>query len=153
MSITWPFVLRSTLNATHTTLTNSLYDRSRECERLREQTITLNARCLAVEGALERQNARYDTLLEKYHALKVTGATDPGTIAPRPQADALDKAMAAAMAGLPPELRRAAQLQLAQDRRAIEAGFLTEDDVLRKMRRGVSLEGVPAGGTLEDVVS
>lgn len=95
---------------------------------------------------LTAANARYDALLDKYHALKVSGATIPEPVTPleRKQPDALEQAVSDASRGKPPALVLQMRRQLAQDRKNIELGMDTETDVLARITHGVAaFGGVP----------
>lgn len=95
-------------------------------------------------NALDAERARYDALLDKYHALKFVGATIPEPVRPleRKDPDPLMQAINVLSAGKP-GLRTTMMQQLATDR----ANPLLDDaDILQRIQSGVSVyddEGVP----------
>lgn len=100
--------------------------------------------CESLRGAVERGSERYDALLDKYHALKVSGATIPEPVRPveRKEPDALVQTINVLSAGKP-GLRAMMMKQLAQDR----ANPLLDDaDILQRIQSGMPMyeEGIPA---------
>lgn len=89
---------------------------------------------------------RYDALLEKYHALKLAGASipEPPVQRERKSMDELDRRLIQASAGKSRPVQAAMHKQLAEDRKAIELGLLTEGDVMRRIEQGFTPDdGIP----------
>lgn len=89
----------------------------------------------------------YDALLNRYHALKLQGATLPEVVVPRErkEIDPLTQAVLDASRGKPPHIRNAMMKQLEQDRHAVELGHLEVSDVLRRIENGFASDdaGLP----------
>lgn len=92
-------------------------------------------------GELAAERERYDALLEKYHALKLAGASTPEpTVAhDRPTPDPLMQAITLRAAGNP-QLRATMLRQLAEDRRN---PLLSDMDIERRIQDGIAVDGVP----------
>ena len=101
--------------------------RAHEVELARYQAAAARAAEL-----LDALLVRYDTLLDKYHALRVVGATIPEPKAPTPtrQPDPLEPFITTAH----PTLRALALRQLRQDR----AAGMTDEEIMQRMREGVT---------------
>lgn len=87
----------------------------------------------------EGEARRFDQLMEKYHALKLVGASVPEPIVPRPvkEFDPLTQAVNETAKGKPPHLRAAMLKQLTLDKKAIELGTLDENEVIERILQGV----------------
>ena len=94
-------------------------------------------------GVIANDRARYDTLLEKFTALRLAGAAEPAPIivppAPRP-VDALEVLIGQESGG---DFRKRAFMikQLRKDR----ASGMSDDEIARRIINGQSVEdGIPA---------
>lgn len=111
------------------------------------------ARCREAEDAafqhlhlFQAEQRRFDALLEKYHALKLQGATIPEPIVTRSakEVDPLTQAVLNASAGKPPQVRAMMMKQLNEDRKSVEAGLMDESDIFRRIDSGFTPDdGIP----------
>lgn len=138
----WPLMWRSTVDRNEQRRVAALTDAQSTADRLREQNYMLNGRCLAAEGALEHSRLQFDTLLNQFTTLRLRGASNDREGVPAlpvtPPPDELALALDLAMQGRSYAVRAQAEQQLAVDRDAIGRGYVTEAEVLARIRRGVA---------------
>jgi hypothetical protein len=110
------------------------------CEAVR----VLGAVCEDYKGHMKTERARYDALIEKYHALKLQGAESvPPVVQYTPIVREKDdelKLLIADQAGGDLRKRGLMLRQLAQDR----ADGVSPEEIRRSIEQGVQAEGVPA---------
>lgn len=93
--------------------------------------------CVLYEGA----TSRFDNLLEKYHALKLQGATitEPQVQREKKEIDELTQAVLNKCAGKSPQIRAMMLKQLNDDR---NNPLLEEIDILRRIENGFTADDV-----------
>lgn len=95
---------------------------------------------------LSTERNRFDRLIDKFTALRVQGATIPETVLPRTARtiDPLTQAVLQASVGKSAGVRQSMLKQLAEDKKSIEAGFMDEVDVMRRIESGFTPDdGIP----------
>lgn len=115
----------------------------RVVEALERELAAERGNAVVTHELLVAERTRFETLLEKYHALKIVGAEPvpaPLAQAARKEPDILREAVLRHTAGKP-ALRALALAQLARDR---ADDSLSEGEILRRIEAGVETEGVPA---------
>jgi hypothetical protein len=102
-----------------------------------------STRAFSAECEAKRERDRYDALLDKYHALKLNGATipEPVVTAQKKEPDPLVQTINVLSAGKP-GLRAQMMAQLAADRRN---PLMDDADILQRIQQGNPAyeEGVP----------
>ena len=100
------------------------------------------------ERTLDALRRQYDSLLEKYHALRVDGAVVPvgaGRVEPKPVDPVVAAVMARAMTVAPSARGQARQFMLrwVQEQRAMG---MDELELVKALERGVDVEGTADNG-------